>query len=55
MTTLQSSLTAFFKAAYQGNVAQMHASFDKALREKLVPMLQNKQREVAQKIFKTPK
>jgi len=52
MNTLKKSLQTFFKAAYQGNVAEMHASFDKALREKLVPMLQNKQREVARKIFK---
>lgn len=51
MSTLRQNLKTFLSNARAGNVEGMHAAFDKAIREKLVPMLQNKQREVAQKMF----
>ncbi len=51
MSTLRQHLKTFLSSARAGNVESMHTAFDKAIREKLVPLLQNKQREVAQMMF----
>lgn len=47
------TVKSLIKSAKDGNVAEMHTQFDAIIKAKIVPLIQQKQREVAKNLFNT--